>query len=182
MIDLVQQTHRSEPLIEAQAAATSEVTRLKAEIGRAQHDLHTLADRVRRLSTDFAIEMKRSQNMSSEFDELKDKFSALELQRQYLLRRSILEKLFFRVDGRPIKPLRRLLFHNSGQPRRLFRILVLHRNGEPRKAFSYWLKSKQSKYPLKTQAVAAEAVTSPRERYFLARLRTAAADHNLKDD
>lgn len=64
--------------------------------------------------------------------------------RQYLLRRSVFERLFFRVDGRPTWLLRRLLFHNSGQPRRLFRILVLHKNGKPRRVFSYWMNKSNS--------------------------------------
>ena len=54
---------------------------------------------------------------------------------QYLRQRSTLEKLLFRIDGRPIKPLRRMLFHNSGGPRKFFRIVVLHKNGQPRRAF-----------------------------------------------
>jgi hypothetical protein len=89
-----------------------------------------------------------------ERDRLAQAVSDFELQAQYLLRRSMIEKLFFRANGQPIKPLRRLLFHNSGEPRSFFRILVLHRNGEPRKAFLYWLKSKRGK----AQAIAIEAV------------------------
>jgi hypothetical protein len=118
-----------------------------------------------------------------ERDRLAQAVSAFELQAQYLRKRSLIEKIFFRVDGRPIKLLRRILFHNSETPRSLFRILVVRRNGEPRRAFSYWLKSKQGK----AQAVAAEtvtspAVTSPRERYFLTRLHASAAGHKSKDD
>ena len=62
---------------------------------------------------------------------------------QYLLNRSILEKLFFRVDGRPVRGLGRLLFHKSGKPRKLFRILILDKNGKPRRAFSYWMTSQE---------------------------------------
>lgn len=177
---MVQHIQGSDAMIKAEAAATAEIAQLKAEVERAHQELQTLSLRVRRLSNDFAMETKRSQNISTEFDKLKDKFYAFEMQAQYLRGRSIVEKLFFRVDGRPIKPLRRLLFHNSGKPRSLFRILVQHRNGDPRRAFSYWLKSKQSEYTPQAQAVAVEAVPSPRERYFLTRLL--ATDYKSKDN
>ena len=67
-----------------------------------------------------------------------------ELSRQYLARRSVLEQIFFRSDGRPIQPLYRLLFHASGQPRRVFRRLVLHKNGTPRGLFSHWMQNRAS--------------------------------------
>jgi hypothetical protein len=50
--------------------------------------------------------------------------------------RKLVERMLFRPDGRPVKPLRRLLFHTSGKPRRLFRYVVLHKDGTPRKAFA----------------------------------------------
>jgi hypothetical protein len=43
--------------------------------------------------------------------------------------RNLFERIFFRPDGRPVKPLRRLLFQTSGAPRRFLRALVLHENG-----------------------------------------------------
>ncbi len=59
----------------------------------------------------------------------------------YVSQRKLLERMFFRLDRRPIKPLRRLLFDASGQPRPLFRGVVLHKNGAPRRAFARWLRS-----------------------------------------
>lgn len=67
-----------------------------------------------------------------------------ELSRQYLARRSVLEQIFFRSDGRPIKPLHRLLFQTSGKPRGIFRRLVLHKNGTPRGVFSHWMQNPAS--------------------------------------
>ena len=55
--------------------------------------------------------------------------------------RNLFERIFFRPDGRPVKPLRRLLFHTSGAPRRFLRALVLHKNGTPRSAFAQWMGS-----------------------------------------
>ncbi len=71
-------------------------------------------------------------------------FDRAELSRQYLARRSVLEQIFFRSDGRPIKPLRRLLFHTSGKPRGIFRRLVLHKDGTPRGVFSHWMQNPAS--------------------------------------
>lgn len=104
-------------------------------------------------------------------------------------------RLFFRLDGRPVKPLRRLLFHTSGAPRSFLRVLVLHKNGTPRSAFAHWMGSKEYlglRSAVKppghqvTQGSDAATITerddpattterdndatSPRERYFLARL------------
>ena len=72
------------------------------------------------------------------------KFDRAELNRQYLARRSILEQVFFRSDGRPIKPLRRLLFHELGKPRAIFRRLVLHKNETPRRVFCHWMQNPTS--------------------------------------
>jgi FkbM family methyltransferase len=59
----------------------------------------------------------------------------------YVTQQNLLERIFFRPDGRPVKPLRRVLFHTSGKPRRFFRRVVRHKNGTPRKAFARWVQS-----------------------------------------
>jgi hypothetical protein len=87
---------------------------------------------------------QRYGNLLSEYAKIASDLGASESRAQYILNRSVLEKFFFRVDGRPVRVLRRLLFHKSGKPRKLFRILILHKNGKPRRAFSYWLNNRQS--------------------------------------
>jgi FkbM family methyltransferase len=67
------------------------------------------------------------------------KMERAELDINYAMNRTFIERLFFRPDGRPVKPLRRLVFHNSGKTRYLFRRIAYHKNGRPRKAFSRWL-------------------------------------------
>jgi glycosyltransferase involved in cell wall biosynthesis len=149
------------------------IARFEAELGRTQAGQAKLSEEVRTLSRaadnlrldsrlmaleELSAELKSSllgssqnyDNLLSEyaeivrkFNEITDAFSVSNLRTQYLLNRSILEKLFFRVDGRPVRGLRRLLFHKSGKPRKLFRILVLQKNGKPRRAFSYWMTSQE---------------------------------------
>jgi FkbM family methyltransferase len=55
--------------------------------------------------------------------------------------RKLVERMLFRPDGRPVKPLRRLLFRTSGKPRRLFRRVVHHKDGTPRKTFARWMQN-----------------------------------------
>jgi FkbM family methyltransferase len=172
--DLVQQTRRAESLVDGQAAATTQIARLEEEIGGLRDDLHTLSDGALRLSREHNSFLSNYNKTVNELGELKASV-------QYILKRSLLEKLFFRVDGRPIKPLRRVLFHNSTKPRSLFRILVLRENGKPRRAFSYWLNSRECDHSRKAEVTAPEGVTTPRERYFLTRLLAFADGHRLKD-
>lgn len=72
----------------------------------------------------------------------------------YVTQRKLLERMFFRPDGRPVKPLRRLLFHTSGKPRRLFRHLVLHKDSTPRKAFARWMQNQTCRATAATQQAA----------------------------
>jgi len=147
--DVIQQTQRAQALVEAQSAAMTDLHGLAEEIrtlSRTTNDLR-LDSRLIALE-ELSADLKRS--LLTEFadivikvNELNDTASVSNFRTQYLLDRSILEKLFFRVDGRPVKWLRRLLFHKSNKPRKLFRTLVSHKNGEPRRAFSYWMTSKE---------------------------------------
>jgi FkbM family methyltransferase len=172
--DLVRQTLRAEALVDAQAASTTQIVRLESEIGGARDDLHTLSDGVLRLS-------RKYNSLLFSYNKTVNELSKLQASVHYILNRSLLEKIFLRVDGRPIKPLRLLLFHNSNKPRRLFRILVLRKSGKPRRAFSYWLNSSERDHLRQAEVTAPEALTTPRERYFLTRLAAFADGRRLKD-
>ena len=142
------------------------------------------------------------QSQTIEFDyfrhvisELSCRLGHAESSIEYVNRQKLIERLFFRSDGRPVKPLRRLLFHTSGAPRRFLRVLVLHKNGAPRSAFAHWMGSRgylalrnavkppghqvteRADHAMITEladpATTAQRdnqATSPRERYFLTRL------------
>ena len=208
--ELAKQTRRAEELTEdfeaklraesarleveqgrAHGELRAEIARLETELERAHGEMRSLSDRVTGVSRNYDILVEKHNNTLQTLNKLNYQFSAAEARSQYLLHRSALEKLLFRVDGRPTRLLRRLLFHNSGAPRRFFRILVLHKSGEPRRAFSYWLKNQLS-HLHHAKATAREAfsidgggieratadsavaksirVTTPREQYFLRRL------------
>ena len=62
-------------------------------------------------------------------------------QNSYLKNRRVWDRLFFRMDGRPIKLLRRVLFHTNGKPRGIFRKRVLKAAAKPGTALHYWLTS-----------------------------------------
>lgn len=55
--------------------------------------------------------------------------------------RPLLQRLFFRTSGRPVKLVRRMLFHKNGKPRGVFNNLVLDANGQPKRAFHQWMNS-----------------------------------------
>jgi len=57
--------------------------------------------------------------------------------------RGLLEKLLFRKNGRPCKPLRLLLFSNTGLPRSFAKRIVFHKNGAPRRCYLQWMKSSE---------------------------------------
>ncbi len=103
------------------------------------------------------------------------------LRLDYMLGRSIWERLLFRRSGRPRKPFRVLLFHKSGKPRGVFRRWVLRRNGRARKFFRMWMSSpgyqalpRAVRIPVppaeSESAPTVPADLSPRARYFLKRL------------
>lgn len=67
--------------------------------------------------------------------------NGLVLQNSYLKDRGVWERLFFNIDGRPTRLLRRILFHTNGKPRGIFRKSVLHSAAKPGTALHYWLTS-----------------------------------------
>ena len=123
---------------------------------------------VRGIETELRVRSDEVRQQAVKYDDLRDGFLEFESQARYIFKRSLLENLFFRIDGRPVKPLRRTLFHNSGAPRKMFHRLVFHRNGKPRRAFSRWLTSESrvgstleqrvlEKLPLVSEGIASDA-------------------------
>ncbi len=84
----------------------------------------------------------RTHQVHQDILELRTKIEEVKSNFNYTTHRKILERVFFRSDGRPIRPLRRLFFHTSGKPRGIFRRLVLHKDGTPRRVFSRWMSGK----------------------------------------
>lgn len=136
--------------------------------------LDEAAGRLARLS-DERTELRRA------LDEISGEARRTSRHVDYLIRRSILERLLFRASGKPKKTFRRLMFHNSGKPRGMFRRWVLRRDGQPRRFFRMWMASPG--YQALPKAVAfpgagtglesapsAPAELSPRARYFQKRL------------
>jgi hypothetical protein len=59
----------------------------------------------------------------------------------YLLRRSLPERLLFGRDGRPCRLIRQVLFHRNGKPRGMFKSWLLTPAGRPRAPFRFWMTS-----------------------------------------
>lgn len=59
----------------------------------------------------------------------------------YLLQRSLPERLLFGRDGRPCRIIRQVLFHKNGKPRGMFRTWLLTPTGRPRRPFEFWMTS-----------------------------------------
>jgi SAM-dependent methyltransferase len=175
--------------LEGYQEAMSSLEAKVVELSSLMKDVKNFVTRLNRrvVSLESSSLMKDIQNSITEFN---TKVMSFETRMEYASRRTIVEKLFFRLDGRPVRLLRKFLFHTSGKPRRLARVLVLHKNGMPRRAFSYWMKSKeylelrkavkgsehQPEVPsvLKGSFPVGEGPVddvTPRERYFIARLR-----------
>jgi hypothetical protein len=119
----------------------AKIETLEAHVQRIQDTVLCLERTTQELATK---SFKTIDYLLERVDDICRQFDRVELNRQYLARRSILEQIFFRSDGRPIKPLRRLLFHTSGKPRAIFRRLVLRENGTPRRVFCHWMQNPAS--------------------------------------
>jgi FkbM family methyltransferase len=102
------------------AQAAEEVVAHAEVLARARDNIDALQDKVTTLS---------------------EKLARAESVIDYVTQQKLIERMFFRPDGRPAKPLRRLLFHTSGKPRRLFRRVVLHKDATPRQAFARWMRN-----------------------------------------
>lgn len=213
---LAQQTERADALSRAKEADGEAIVRLEQEVGRI-HVLEQEVGRIqahlahlRAESAEFAASLRQTRDewaahvgqtcdelvarlahsrdeQHAQYSILKEALGRSESWTEYINKRSLLETLFFRTDGRPVKALRRLLFHKSGDPRESFRFLVTHKNGRPRRAFSYWLRTRNALASPATQAVHESVVTSqipinssipvsPREQYFVRRLRLLTID------
>lgn len=84
------------------------------------------------------LDQAQALGRSAMFD-LMERVSALET----YLSRKLPGRWFFRINGRPVRLLRRVLFHKSGKPRGIFRRLVIKLDGTPRPAFYQWMTSKE---------------------------------------
>jgi hypothetical protein len=98
---------------------------------------------------------------AAEVTALTGKLARAESVIDYVTQRTLVEGIFFRPDGRPVKPLRRLLFHTSGKTRWLFRRVVLHKDGTPRQAFARWMQNQTCLAPATTPQAA--RLTSERD-------------------
>jgi hypothetical protein len=120
----------------AQSAAETSTAALKSRVDHVEGAQSAVETSMVALTS--RVDQAQAIGRSSMF-ELMERVSALET---YLARR-LPGRWFFRVNGRPVKLLRRVLFHKSGKPRGVFRGFVLSDNGTPRPAFRQWLSSKE---------------------------------------
>ena len=121
--------------------ATAEVERLRAELDAALNRNDALVVDAARARGEAAAALRREETAEARMASLEMDLIRREAADPSLRARNLFERIFFRLDGRPVKPLRRLLFHTSGAPRRFLRVLVLHKNGAPRSAFARWMGS-----------------------------------------
>ncbi len=120
----------------------SEAARLTAERDALRAALeHQQSEAARLTAERDAVRAALEHQQSEVVAELSGKIARTESVIDYVTQRKLVERMLFRPDGRPVKPLRRLLFHTSGKPRRLFRRVVLHKDGTPRKAFARWMQN-----------------------------------------
>lgn len=125
---------------------------------------------------------RQSDDQRCALSEAMDEVRSSHLKLDYMLSRSIWERLLFRRSGRPRKPLRVLLFHSSGKPRGIFRRWVLRRDGRVRKLFRIWMSSPSYQALPRAVRIPVSSVEpedalavppadlSPRARHFLKRL------------
>jgi FkbM family methyltransferase len=121
--------------------ATAGARRLRAELDTALNRYEALVVDAARARAEAAAALRREEAAEARMASLEMDHIHREADDRVLRARSLFGRLFFRPDGRPVKPLRRLLFHTSGAPRRFLRVLVLHKNGAPRRAFAHWMRS-----------------------------------------
>jgi FkbM family methyltransferase len=171
--------HFQAPVNVLDLAVTHEYEVVRATVHDQQNELSRMRNEVARLTTEAAghsVERDRLalalQNQQSEaasltadrdalrvaweqqsevVAELSEKLARTESVIDYATHRKVVERMFFRPDGRPVKPLHRLLFHTSGKPRRLFRRVVLHKDGTPRKTFARWVQNQTCLPPTATR-------------------------------
>ncbi len=122
-----------ENLAERHGATLHEFEQAKAEWAGADRQLSMISHALASL----VAEASQRQALSGVTEEVRQSSRQI----NYIVNRSLLERLLFRPSGQPRKPLRVLLFHHSGKPRRRFRRWVVHRDGRPRKAFRMWMTS-----------------------------------------
>ncbi len=115
--------------------------RLQAELTASCERGDALDIDAKRARAEAAAALRREEAAEGRMASLEMDLIRREADDRALRARNLVGRLFFRLDGRPVKPLRRLLFHTSGAPRHFLRTLVLHKNGTPRNAFAHWMGS-----------------------------------------
>lgn len=147
----------------------SETTRLTTERDAVRAALADQQSKAARPTTERdPIRTALEQQQSEVVAELSGKLARTESVIDYGIQRTLVERMLFGPDGKPVKPLRRLLFHRSGKPRRLFRRVVLHKDGAPRKAFARWV---QNQTCLPRAATRQDNVWPPSQDYVMSEMR-----------
>jgi FkbM family methyltransferase len=139
--DLAEARARGQIIQDRLENATAEVERLRVELAAALNRYEALVVDAARARGEAAAASRREEVAEARMASLEMDLIRREADDQALHERNLVGRFFFRLDGRPVKPLRRLLFHTSGAPRRFLRALVLHKNGTPRSAFAHWMGS-----------------------------------------
>lgn len=174
--------------VEERAALERNLGGLQGSLGDLQRSVDSLASLNTLLEREVKDSLHALSALSRDSDdqrralgEAMDEVRSSHLKLDYMLSRSIWERLLFRRSGRPRKPFRVLLFHSSGKPRGIFRRWVLRRDGRVRKVFRMWMSSpgyqalpRAVRLPLPSAESASAppvpADLSPRARHFLKRL------------
>lgn len=93
------------------------------------------------------------------------------------------ERLLFRSNGKPKKPLRKLFFHKNGKPRGVFRKFIVTPDGVPKSPFFSWMNSPAYqelqaavRLPYGRQARSPQIALSKRGTEIISRLQNAAAN------
>jgi FkbM family methyltransferase len=141
-------THDCEVARAALHDQKNELSRVQNEVARLIAEQDALRQRLQNLQDEaagFLVEQDRLaqalQDQQSEAARLTTERDAIRTALDSVTQRKLVERMLFRPDGRPVKPLRRLLFRTSGKPRRLFRRVVHHKDGTPRKTFARWMQN-----------------------------------------
>jgi hypothetical protein len=123
--------------------ATAGAQRLRTELDAGLNRDDALVVDAARAPRETAAALRCGEGAEARVTALEIDFIRREADAQVLRAHDLLRRLFFRLHGRPVKPLRRLLFDTSGPPRRILRVRVLHKNGARRSAFAPWMGSRE---------------------------------------
>ena len=140
--ETIAQGQTSIALLQTELAASCELgDRLRAELDAALNRNDALVVDAARARWEAAAALRREETAEAHMASLEMALIRCKGDDRARSPRNLFQRIFFRLDSRPVKPLRRLLFHTSGAPRGFLRPLVLHKNGTPRSAFAQWMGS-----------------------------------------